>query len=155
MIAALTAVHVVAVVVWIGGVVFVTTVVFPMIMRMEDSMEKVIFFQGTERRFAKIAKICVVIAGITGALLLQLEHRWSSLFSLDGIGPTLMLLLWTMFVFMLLFEAEVFNFLFSGSAQHDTKKIFRKLTVAHWVIMLVSLTVIAVGILANHLKLMK
>ncbi|MBF0459563.1 MAG: hypothetical protein HQK99_16860 [Nitrospirae bacterium] len=150
MIPALIAVHVVSIVIWIGGVVFVTTVVFPTIMTMEDSMEKVIFFQGTERRFAKIAKASVVVAGITGVLLLQLEGRWHVLFSLSGIGPTLMLILWTMFVFMLLFEAKIFSFLFRGTAQHDTKKIFRKLAASHWVIMLVSLMVIAIGIIANH-----
>ena len=52
----LIAVHVIGVVLWIGGVAFVTMVVFPMIMRLENSLEKVLFFQGVEHRFAKIAK---------------------------------------------------------------------------------------------------
>ncbi|MEO5361294.1 MAG: hypothetical protein H7843_12755 [Nitrospirota bacterium] len=155
MIPALIAVHIVSVVVWIGGVVFVTIVVFPIIMRMEDSMEKVMFFQGTERRFASIAKVSVVVAGVTGVLLLQLEQRWGELFTWAGIGPTVMLLLWAMFVFILLFESSIFNFLFGGTAQHDTKKIFRILTTAHWVVMLVSLMVIAIGIYANHIRSMR
>ena len=43
----LIAVHVIGVILWIGGVAFVTMVVFPMIMRMENSLEKVLFFQGS------------------------------------------------------------------------------------------------------------
>ncbi|MBF0517382.1 MAG: hypothetical protein HQK97_09755 [Nitrospirae bacterium] len=152
---ALIAIHVVAIVVWIGGVVFVTTVVFPVIMTMEDSMEKVIFFQGTERRFANIAKGSVVVAGVTGVTLLQLEHRWSVLFSWAGIGPTAMLIVWTMFVFLLLFESAIFKILFGGSAQHDSKAIFRKLSAAHWVVMLISLMVIALGVYTNHIWLTK
>ncbi|KWT85932.1 hypothetical protein [Candidatus Magnetominusculus xianensis] len=155
MVPALIAVHIVSIVVWIGGVVFVTTVVFPIIMRMDDSMEKVMFFQGTERRFASIAKASVVVAGVTGVLLLQIEHRWGVLFTWAGIGPTVMLLLWAMFVFMLLFESNIFNFLFGGTAQHDTKKIFRILTTAHWVVMLASLMVIAVGVYTTHIMLMR
>ena len=64
----LIAVHVIRVVLWIGGVAFVTVVVFPMIMRMENSLE-VLFFQGVEHRFAKIAKTSVVVVGVTGVLL--------------------------------------------------------------------------------------
>ncbi|MBF0553352.1 MAG: hypothetical protein HQK96_02205 [Nitrospirae bacterium] len=116
-------------------------------------MEKVIFFQGTERRFANIAKGSVVVAGVTGVLLLQLEHRWNALFSWAGIGPTVMLILWTVFVFLLLFESKIFSVLFGGKAQHDTKKMFRTLTTAHWVVMLASLMVIAIGVFTNHLML--
>jgi hypothetical protein len=49
----------------------------------------------------------------------------------------------------------MFNFLFGGAAQHDTKKIFRKLTTAHWVVMSVSLMVVAIGIFTSHTRLMK
>jgi|GEM_PF-6316634 len=36
--------HVLSVVIWVGGVAFVTTIVFPVLARMEDSMAKVSFF---------------------------------------------------------------------------------------------------------------
>ena len=43
-----------------------------MIMRMENSLEKVLFFQGVEYRFAKITKTSVVVVGVTGVLLLHI-----------------------------------------------------------------------------------
>ena len=36
----ITAIHVVTVLLWIGGVSFVTIIIFPMLVRMGDSLEK-------------------------------------------------------------------------------------------------------------------
>lgn len=150
MIAFLTAIHVLSIVLWIGGVAFVTMIVFPMIMRMENSLEKVLFFQGVEHRFAKIAKTSVAIAGITGIWLLYITGEWRILFTWTGIGPTLMLIVWTLYVLILLFEARLFKAIFRGEAQHDTSKIFFRLTVFHWFILVISLLAVAVGVWAAH-----
>ncbi|MBF0607529.1 MAG: hypothetical protein SFH39_02545 [Candidatus Magnetobacterium sp. LHC-1] len=149
-IALLTAIHVVGVVIWIGGVVFVTIIVFPMIMRMEQSFEKVMFFQGVEHRFAKVAKICVFFVGTTGMLLLMMTEEYKTLFTLKGIGPTIMLFVWTFYFLVLMFEAKVFAKIFSGEAQHDMHKVFGLLTRFHYVVMGVSLTAVAVGVGAKH-----
>ena len=105
----LLTIHVIGVVIWIGGVAFVTIIVFPMIMRMEGSFEKMLFFQGVEHRFAKIAKACVVVVGITGFGLLYLANEWGILFTKGGIGPTLMLIIWSVYLFILLFEGRLFK----------------------------------------------
>jgi uncharacterized membrane protein len=146
----LIAVHVLWVVIWIGGVAFVTMTIFPMIMRMEGSLEKVLFFQGVEHRFAKIAKLSVLIVGITGAWLLYLTGKWSLLFKIAGIGPTLMLIVWAFYVLVLLFEAKLFKIIFKGEAQQDTTKIFFRLSVFHWVVLGLSLLAVGVGVLAAH-----
>ncbi|MEO5355921.1 MAG: hypothetical protein H7844_01320 [Nitrospirae bacterium YQR-1] len=146
----ITSVHVVSILIWIGGVVFVTTVVFPMIVRMEDSMEKVFFFQGVEQRFAKIAKVFVLIAGLTGGVLIYLKDVLHTLFHKDGFYLTLMLILWTIFLTVLTFEKKLFNIIFKGEAQHDTKKIFMRLTMFHWIIMCVSLVIVFLGVYQGH-----
>jgi uncharacterized membrane protein len=146
----LIGVHVLGVVLWIGGVSFVTMIVFPMIMRMEGSIEKVIFFQGVEHRFAKIAKLCVIIVGTTGVWLLFITDRWDALFTMHGIGITLMLLVWIFYVLVLLFEGRFFKIIFKGEAQQDTAKIFLRLTVFHWVVMGLSLLAVFVGVIAGH-----
>jgi uncharacterized membrane protein len=146
----LIAIHVIAVVLWIGGVSFVTVVVFPMIMRMDNSLEKVLFFQGTEHRFAKIAKTCVVVVGLTGGYLLHLTGEWKGLFTMVGIGPTIMLLVWSFYVLVLLFERNIFKAMFKGEAQHDTQKVFVRLTVFHWVVMGLSMIAIGIGVYAGH-----
>ncbi len=146
----LIAIHVLSVLIWIGGVAFVTMIVFPMIMRMENSLEKVLFFQGIEHRFAKIAKLCVVIAGLTGFGLLHLTGETSLLLTWKGVGPTLMLFVWVFYVLVLLFEGKLFKVIFKGEAQQDTSKIFFRLTVFHWVVLGLSLLAVVVGVWAGH-----
>jgi uncharacterized membrane protein len=146
----LIAIHVLGVVIWIGGVAFVTIIVFPMIVRMEDSMEKMIFFQGVEHRFARIAKLSVFIVGVTGAWLLQITGEWGILFKLQGLGPTLMLIVWAVYVFILLFEGKIFKALFSGKAQMDTAQVFRHMATFHWVVLGLSLLATGIGVWAGH-----
>ncbi|BCB95599.1 hypothetical protein JZK55_05210 [Dissulfurispira thermophila] len=146
----LIAIHVLCVVIWIGGVAFVTMIVFPMIMRIEGSIEKVLFFQGVEHRFAKIAKLCVIIVGITGVLLLQMMNEWNLLFKRAGIGPTFMLIVWVFYVLILLFEGKLFKVIFRGDAQQDTAKVFFRLTVFHWIVLGLSLLAVVIGVLAGH-----
>lgn len=146
----LIAVHVIGVVLWIGGVAFVTMVVFPMIMRLENSLEKVLFFQGVEHRFAKIAKISVMVVGVTGILLLQITGKWNIMFKASGIGPTLMTVVWVFYVLVLMFEGRLFKAIFKGEAQQDTAKVFYRLSVFHWLILGISLLAIGVGVWTGH-----
>ncbi len=146
----LIAIHVLGVVIWIGGVAFVTMIVFPMLLRMEGSLEKTILFQGIEHRFAKIAKISVAVVGITGTWMLRATGEWKTLFSAAGIGPTLMLIVWTFYVLVLLFEARLFKVLFSAKAQQETSTIFFRLSVFHWVVLGLSLLAVSVGVWAGH-----
>jgi len=146
----LTAVHVIGVVVWIGGVAFVTMIVFPMLTRMEDSFEKVLFFQGIEHRFARIAKSSVAVVGLTGGWLLYITGEWRTLFSMVGIGPTLMIIVWSFYLFVLLFEGRIFKMIFGGRAQQDTEKVFSLLSRFHWVVLGLSLLAVGVGVWAGH-----
>lgn len=146
----LIAIHVLGVVIWIGGVAFVTIIVFPMLIGMEGSLEKMILFQGIEHRFAKIAKISVAVVGISGAWMLQLTGEWKTLFSARGMGPTLMVIVWTFYVLVLIFEARLFKALFRGEAQQNTSKAFLRLSVFHWVVLVFSLLAIGVGVWTGH-----
>jgi len=146
----LTALHVLGIVIWIGGVGFVTMIVFPMLSRMENSLEKVLFFQGIEHRFASIAKISLAVAGLTGGWLLYETGEWRILFSMAGIGPTLMLIVWTFYLMVLLFEAKIFGTLFKGKEGQDADKVFGLLSGFHWVVLSLSLLAIGVGVWAGH-----
>lgn len=146
----ITAVHVIAVVLWIGGVSFVTIIVFPILLRMEGSLEKVMFFQGVEHRFAGLAKLYVFIAGATGFILLYLNDEFSLLFNRGGVGITLMLIAWLVYVFVLLFEKKIFLKLFSKPEKLDTTQIFFRLSVFHWFVLGLSLLAVAAGVWAGH-----
>jgi uncharacterized membrane protein len=146
----LITIHVLGVVLWIGGVAFVTLIIFPLITKMEGSLEQVLFFQRVEHRFGKIAKLCVLIVGLTGVWLLYLTGQWRQLFTFQGIGPTVMLLVWGFYVLVLLFEKWLFQVIFSKQKQQDTKKVFHQLTVFHWVVLVLSLLATGIGVWTGH-----
>lgn len=59
-------VHVIAVLLWIGGVAFVTLVVFPFIRTSHPPVERLEAFHRIEGRFAPQAKVWVLLAGASG-----------------------------------------------------------------------------------------
>jgi uncharacterized membrane protein len=144
-------IHVISVVVWIGGVAFVTMVTFPMIQRSENSLEQVMMFQGVEHRFSKIAKVMVLMAGLSGLLLISEKYG----FNLKdlSIGVWLMIILWTLYASLLFgLEKLIFKKLFSrpSDRQLDTRKVFTVLQTFHWFVLLLSFFAIAAGIWTAH-----
>jgi len=58
-------IHVIAVMLWIGGVAMVTTVLIPAIKKLR-SKEDQITFEQIENKFAFQAKITILLTGLTG-----------------------------------------------------------------------------------------
>jgi hypothetical protein len=138
-------IHILSVVIWIGGVAFVTMVTFPMILRVDKSLEQVMMFQGVEHRFSKIAKIMVILAGLSGLYLIYEKGL--------SFGVWIMIFVWTFYASLLFgLEKLIFKKLFSGPTgeQPDTKKIFNLLQGFHWFVLALSFLAIAAGIYEGH-----
>ena len=76
------ALHVLAVVVWIGGVAFVTTVLLPGVRDIKAPKERVVFFEIAERCFAGQARYTTGLTGLSGFYMvarLDLWHRFVSI----------------------------------------------------------------------------
>ena len=146
----LTAIHVTIVVLWIGGVAFVTIIIFPLLLKMDDSFEKVLLFQRIENRFAKQARAYAWTAGITGAILLYLTGQHRALFTLNGLGATVMLVVWLVYTLVLTFEKKIFGVLFSQPEKLDAAKIFVRLNTFHWVVLGLSLAAVFIGVWTGH-----
>jgi uncharacterized membrane protein len=136
--------HIMSVVVWIGGVTFVTLITFPMILRMDKSLEMVMMFQGTEHRFVKIAKVMVILAGLSGFYLLY-EKGLST-------AVIIMIVIWAFYTSLLIgLEKILFAKLFGKPEdQKDTKQVFKILQIFHWVILGLSFIAIAAGVYEAH-----
>ncbi|NIO03877.1 MAG: hypothetical protein GTN74_04490 [Proteobacteria bacterium] len=137
--------HVLSIVVWIGGVAFVTAIVFPTLGSMEDSMAKVNFFMGFERRFQFLAKICVVIAGASGVLLFWQRGAFAALTSDEAFLLGYKFVIWLTFV-VLLFGAEQRFMKILISEKTAPEKALRRLSIFHWVVLILSLIAIVFGI---------
>jgi uncharacterized membrane protein len=64
------AIHVLALVHWIGGVAVVTTIVLPSARAMADAKEAVAAFKEFEQRFASQARVSILLVGLSGAYML-------------------------------------------------------------------------------------
>lgn len=138
-------IHVSSIVIWIGGVAFVTMVTFPMILRVDKSLEQVMMFQGVEHRFSKIAKIMVILAGLSGLYLIYEKGL--------SFGVWIMIFVWTFYASLLFgLEKIIFKKLFSGPTGEppDTKKVFNLLQGFHWFVLALSFLAIAAGIWTGH-----
>ena len=95
------AVHVIAVLFWIGGVGFVTRVLMPTLRTTELPQDRLRRFQQMEARFAWQARLWVLLAGASGLWLVARADLWSRF--LDGRfwWMHLMVALWTVFALML------------------------------------------------------
>lgn len=138
-------IHVMGVVLWIGGVGFATIVIFPTLRGIEDSMEKVRFFLGVERRFSKLAKAYVIVVGITGIYLFFQRGGFGGLNTEMAIILAFKVFVWLLFA-VLLFGAEkrLMNILISSQTAQE--KAFQRLSLFHWVMLILSLLAIAGGI---------
>jgi uncharacterized membrane protein len=64
-------VHILAVVMWIGGVAFVTTVLIPSLRSLEQEDNRLQLFERLEGRFGFQAKITTLLTGLSGLWMLD------------------------------------------------------------------------------------
>ena len=144
------ALHVAAVVHWIGGLMFVTFVVLPNLGDLPPD-QRAAGFAAVERRFAKQARISVALAGATGFYLMQVFGLWGSLADPRMWRLAAMLALWTIFAIML-FIAEPF-FLhahFDRRAAADPEGAYSLLLRMHRILSAIALVVIVGTVAGAH-----
>ena len=72
------ALHVLGVVLWIGGVAMVTTVLLPAARRLKSPAARVEFFEEIERGFASQARWSTLLTGATGFWLVWRFDLWAT-----------------------------------------------------------------------------
>lgn len=100
-------VHVLAIVIWIGGMSLATTVLLPAIRRDLDSGNPLALFEAVERRFAWQVRIAVLLAGASGFYRVDRLGLWAGFPSVASWWLDAMVLVWLLFT-VLLCVAEPF-----------------------------------------------
>ncbi len=101
------ALHVLAVVVWIGGVFTVTTVLLPAIRRGELGAERSAF-AAIERRFIVYARSAVLLVGVTGLYMAARFGLWARFQRAEFWWMHAMVAVWLIFA-LVLFVIEPFG----------------------------------------------
>jgi len=143
--------HVIGVVVWIGGVAFVTIILFPMIHDMEDPMEKALLFQRVENRFAGIARVMIVMVGLTGLFNLYEKGLYHILSTPQGWWLHLMITVYTVYALLIFgLEKALFKRIFKDIKNMNADQVFFRMTVFHWVVLILSLLAVAGGVIGTY-----
>ena len=137
------ALHVLAVVIWIGGVSMATTVVLPAVRRRALGENQFQAFQAIEHRFVWQARTAIIVVGLTGLYMTARLELWDRFRSVDFWWMHAMVCVWLLFT-LFLFVAEPFvlhrHFRTWAAARPDVA--FAWLHWAHWVLLILSLITI-------------
>ncbi len=146
--------HVLAVVFWIGGVGFVTTILLPGVRRFVPAADRASFFERIERRFAWQARAATLIAGVSGLHMIERLNLWSRF------APAqfhqfwwmhAMVAVWAIFTFVLFIAEPLFlHELFIVRAAAAPEATFRLIEFLHRALLVVSLVTLAGALAGAH-----
>lgn len=143
--------HVVGVVLWIGGVAMVTTVLLPATRRLKTPQERVAFFENIERGFAAQSRITTLITGLSGFYLVHRLDLWERFTRSEFWWMHAMVAVWALFTLVLFVLEPLFlNRWFIERARHRPESTFRLVARLHWVLLGVSLVTVAGAVAGSH-----
>lgn len=145
------ALHVLGVVIWIGGVSMATAVVLPAVRHGDLGPDKLAAFQMIERRFVWQARAAVLLVGITGYYMLEGYDLWARFADLSYWWMHAMVLVWTLFA-LILFVGEplVLHRVFPPWAQRDPERAFAWLHRLHILLLALSLVTVLGAVAGVH-----
>lgn len=144
-------IHILSVVIWIGGVYMVTVVLLPAIRRMDSKEDKINTFERIEGRFAIQAKVTTVLTAITGFYMLYRLDAWDRYLDISYWWVHAMTLVWLIFtVILFILEPYFLHKLFRKYAMNNPEKAFKIIQVAHWFLLSISLITIFGSVAGSH-----
>lgn len=145
------ALHVLAVVHWIGGVTMVTLVIVPAISRLAEPSKRFALFESIESKFAFQARISVTLAGLTGFYMTAKLSAWERFSDPHYWWMHAMVLIWAVFTFVLFVAEPLFlHDLFRRRAAADPVAAFKLLQRGHLILMTLSLITVGAAVLGAH-----
>ena len=134
------ALHVISVVIWIGGVSFVTLVLLPALNNIIDSEKKLELFEQLEGKFAFYARIFTLLTGFSGFFMLEFLHAWHHYGDLHFWWLHLMTFVWLLFIIVLFILEPLFlHHWFHEQAKKNSNRTFRIITFLHIFVLILSL----------------
>ena len=144
-------IHVIAVILWIGGVSMVTTVLIPAIKKMKSKEERIATFEMIEGKFAIQAKITTLLTGLSGFYMLYALDGWNRYLDYKFWWIHAMTLVWILFTLILyVLEPLVLHKLFKKYANKNPEKTFGIMHRLHWVLLIISLITTAGAVAGSH-----
>ena len=145
------AIHVLALVHWIGGVSLVTVVILPAVARFAEPARRLALFEEIEGRFSRQAKVSVTLAGLSGFYMAYRMDAWGRFAEAQFWWMHAMVLIWALFTFVLFVAEPLFlHAWFRRRAERDPEGTIALVLGGHRVLLLASALTIAGAVLGAH-----
>jgi len=145
------AAHVLGVVLWIGGVAFVTLTLLPALRRTAAMEERIALFDRIEGGFARQARATTLITGLSGLWLVHRMNAWSRFTDSQYWWMHAMVAVWVLFTLMLfVFEPLFLHRWFHARAARDPAGTFRLIERLHRVLLAISLVTVVGAAAGSH-----
>ncbi|MFV0305118.1 MAG: hypothetical protein ACK5IC_06535 [Moheibacter sp.] len=143
--------HIVGVVLWIGGVAMVTSVIIPAVKKLKSKQEQIETFEQIEGRFAIQAKFSTLLTGLTGFFMVYELDAWQRFLHYQYWWMHAMVLVWLIFTIILfVLEPFVLHKLFKKQMERNPERAFKIIHRAHWVLLTLSLITIIGAVAGSH-----
>lgn len=144
-------IHVISVILWIGGVGMVTTVIIPAVKNLKSKDDQIKTFEQIEGRFAMQAKITTLLTGISGFYMLYVLDDWERYLDYRFWWIHAMTLIWIIFTLVLyILEPLFLHKLFKEYVDKNPSKTFSFIHRAHWFLLILSLLTTAGAVAGSH-----
>lgn len=145
------ALHVLAIVHWIGALTTVTTSILPAARRESDPARGAALFEAVEARVSLQAKFSTTLAGLTGLYMADRLDAWSRLLDPAFWWMQAMLALWALFM-IVLFIAEplALGRWFAREAARDPRRVLDLAQRAHWLLTGLAWITVGAAVLGAH-----
>jgi uncharacterized membrane protein len=145
------ALHVLGVVIWIGGLAMVTTVALPAVRRGQLGADRLAAFRAFEHRFVWQARVAMIVVGLTGFYLTMKLDLWGRFHDFAFWWLHAMVCVWLIFAFMLFVgEPLILHRRFPRWAAKSPEAAFAWLHRAHIVLLTLSLVTIFGAVAGSH-----
>jgi uncharacterized membrane protein len=145
------ALHVLAVVLWIGGVAFVTTVFLPAVRDLQSPAERVVLFESVERRFGNQARLTTALTGLSGLYMVVRLDLWDRFLSVEYWWMHAMVGVWLLFTLMLFVAEPLFlDRWLLARAKARPEATFWLIERLHWILLALSLITLIGAVLGSH-----
>lgn len=143
--------HVLGVVLWIGGVAMVTSTLLPVIARMPPVFDRMDIFHRIEKRFARQARFTTLLVGLTGFYMIHVLDAWDRFTEIRFWWMHAMVLVWGIFtLFLFVLEPRVMHKKVSENAQQDPEATLAGMQRMHWLLLSLSLITAAGAVAGSH-----
>jgi uncharacterized membrane protein len=144
-------IHIIGVVLWIGGLAFVTTSLLPALKKLKDKNERIELFEKIEHRFAVQSRITTLIVGLSGFHMIARMKAWDRFLDLSYWWVHLMVLIWLIFTLMLFVLEPLFlHKRMKDKAQEDPEGTYKRIFKMHLHLLVLSILAIIGAVAGSH-----